>query len=45
LSTVITTLLRGKTILERIHRKEGGKLWIGFIWLRIVTNGGSLWIQ
>jgi hypothetical protein len=32
----------GKIILERIFGKRGGKLWTGFIWLRIGTIGGLL---
>jgi hypothetical protein len=30
----------GKIILEWILGKQAGKVWIGFIWLRIGTNGG-----
>jgi hypothetical protein len=29
-------------ILEWILRKHGGKLWTGFIWLRIGTGDGLL---
>jgi hypothetical protein len=29
----------GKIILEWILEKCGGKLWLGFIWLRIGTSG------
>jgi hypothetical protein len=32
----------GKTILEWILGKEDGKVWTGFIWLRIGTSGGLL---
>jgi hypothetical protein len=32
----------GKMILEMILGKYGGKVWTGFIWLRIGTNGGLL---
>jgi hypothetical protein len=32
----------GEIILEWILGKECGKLWTGFIWLRIGTNGGLL---
>jgi hypothetical protein len=31
----------GRIILEWILGKEGGKLWTGFIWLRIGTTTGS----
>jgi hypothetical protein len=30
----------GKIILEWILEKYGGKVWIGFTWLRIETGGG-----
>jgi hypothetical protein len=32
--------LFGKIILERILVKEGGKLWIRFIWLKTGPSGG-----
>jgi hypothetical protein len=32
----------GKIILKRILGKQGGKVWIGFIWLRVGTSGGLL---
>jgi len=32
----------GKIILEWILGKQGGKVWTGFIWLRIGSIGGSL---
>jgi hypothetical protein len=32
----------GKTISERILEKHGGKVWTGFIWLRIGTSGELL---
>jgi hypothetical protein len=32
----------GKTTLEWILGKLGGRAWNGFIWLRIRTNGGIL---
>jgi len=32
----------GRVILEWILGKEGGKLWTGFIWLRIEASGGLL---
>jgi hypothetical protein len=32
----------GKIILEWILEKQGGKVWIGCIWLRIGTSGGLL---
>jgi hypothetical protein len=32
----------GKIILEWILGKEGGKVWTGFIWLRIRTSGRLL---
>jgi hypothetical protein len=31
-----------KIILEWILRKQGGKLWNGYIWRRIRTSGGLL---
>jgi hypothetical protein len=33
---------RWKDKLERILAKQGGQLWIGFIWLRIGTSCGLL---
>jgi hypothetical protein len=32
----------GKIILEWILQKEGGKVWTGYIWLRIGISGGML---
>jgi hypothetical protein len=32
----------GRIILECIVRKQSGKIWAGFIWLRIGTSGGIL---
>jgi hypothetical protein len=32
----------GQTILEFILGEQGGRMWIGFIWLRIDTSGGLL---
>jgi hypothetical protein len=32
----------GRTILELVLEKYGEKLWTGFIWLRVRTNGGLL---
>jgi hypothetical protein len=32
----------GRMILECIVGKCGGKVWIGFIWIRIETRGGLL---
>jgi hypothetical protein len=32
----------GKSVLEWFLEKQSGKLWIGFIWLRIGTSG-RLW--
>jgi hypothetical protein len=32
----------GRVILKLIFRKKGGKVWAGFIWLRIGTVGGIL---
>jgi hypothetical protein len=32
----------GRIILQRILGKQGGKLWIGCIWLRTGTSGGLL---
>jgi hypothetical protein len=34
--------MNGKIILEWILGKYDGEIWIGFIWLRIGTSGGSL---
>jgi hypothetical protein len=31
----------GRIILQWILGKEGWKVWIGFIWLRIGTGGGD----
>jgi len=31
-----------RIMLNWILGKEGGKLWVGFIWLRIRTSGGLL---
>jgi len=33
----------GRIILEWILGKEGGKVWNGFILLRILSSGGHLW--
>jgi hypothetical protein len=33
---------RWKTILEWNLGENGGKVWTGFIWLRIETSGGIL---
>jgi hypothetical protein len=30
----------GKIIVEWILGKQGGKVWTGFVWLRIGTSGG-----
>jgi hypothetical protein len=35
-------IIDGRIILEWILRKEGGRIWTGFIWLWIGTNGGLL---
>jgi len=32
----------GKTLSEWIVGKKVGKVWIGFIWLRVGTSGGFL---
>jgi hypothetical protein len=32
----------GKIILEWILKKQVGRVWTGFIWLRIGTSGGVL---
>jgi hypothetical protein len=32
----------GRIILEWISGEGGGKVWTGFIWLRIETTGGLL---
>jgi hypothetical protein len=34
--------VNGSVILERTLGKEGGKVWIGCIWLRIWASGGIL---
>jgi hypothetical protein len=31
-----------RIMLEWILEKQGGKVWAGFIWLKIVTSGGLL---
>jgi len=35
----------GRILLEQIWEKCIGKVWNGFMWLRIVTNGGFLWTR
>jgi len=35
----------GRIILRKIFRKWGGMAWTGFIWLRIGTGGGHLWMR
>jgi hypothetical protein len=35
----------GRIITEWILEKQGMKVWIGFIWLRIGTSGRLLWTQ
>jgi hypothetical protein len=35
----------GKIIFERALGKYSGKVWTGFIWLRIETNSGLLLTQ
>jgi len=37
--------VHGRIILEWILGKWGGKVWTGFVWLRIGTNGGLLWTR
>jgi hypothetical protein len=32
----------GRIILEWISGTYGGRVWTGFIWLRMVTSGGPL---
>jgi hypothetical protein len=32
----------GKIILEWVTGKQGGKVWIGFIWIRIGNSDGML---
>jgi hypothetical protein len=32
----------GRIILKWILRKQGERLWIGFIWRRLGTGGGQL---
>jgi hypothetical protein len=34
--------VNGKVILKLILKKKGGRMWTGFIWLRIGTGGGLL---
>jgi hypothetical protein len=34
--------INGRIILKLILGKHGWRVWIGFIWLRIGTNGGLL---
>jgi hypothetical protein len=49
LVTILTTLSRllidGRIILNCIFRKQDGKAWTGFIWLRMGTGGGLLKVQ
>jgi hypothetical protein len=33
---------KGWEVVDWIHLAKGGKVWIGFIWLRIGTCGGLL---
>jgi hypothetical protein len=35
----------GRTMLLWILKKEDGKVWVGFVWLRIGTSGGLLRIR
>jgi hypothetical protein len=35
-------VIDGRIILQLILQKQDGKLWTGFIWLRIGTIGGNL---
>jgi hypothetical protein len=34
--------INGKIVLEWILQNSGGKMWTGFIWLRIGISGGIL---
>jgi hypothetical protein len=34
--------VEGKIILGCILGKSGGKMWTGYLWLRIGTSGGTL---
>jgi hypothetical protein len=43
--TTRMTWVDGKIILERILRKQGGKLWTEFIWLRTGISDGLLWMR
>jgi hypothetical protein len=33
-----------RNLLKWISSKQGGKMWSGFIWLRIGASGKLLWI-
>jgi hypothetical protein len=35
----------GEITLEWISDKQSGRMWTGFIWLRIETSGGFLYSQ
>jgi hypothetical protein len=35
----------GRMLLKRIFKKWDGEAWTGFIWLRIQTGGGLLWMR
>jgi len=37
--------VEGNKILEYILRKEGGKVWNGYLWIRIGTSGGLFCIR
>jgi hypothetical protein len=37
--------VHGEIILKGIFGKQGGKVWTGFIWPRIGTSGGFLWVS
>jgi hypothetical protein len=34
--------MNGRITLKRKLRKQGGRVWTGFIWLKIGTDGGLL---
>jgi hypothetical protein len=38
----VSITVDGKIILKWMSGKQVGKVWTGFIWIRIGTNGGLL---